>query len=462
LTRPNILFFFTDDQRFDTIAALGNQEIQTPNIDQLVRNGTTFTHAHIPGGTVGAVCMPSRAMLHTGKTLFHLEQNGGTIPTDHLLLGEALQQAGYRTYGTGKWHNGTEAYARSFTDGDEIFFGGMHDHWNVPVCHYDPTGQYKANRNVIEQPMKNNIIKKQICDHVHAGKHSSELFCEAAIKWIQQYDSHDPFFMYISFMAPHDPRSVPQEYLDMYNPEDIQCPPNFMEQHPFDFGVSDIRDEVLAPYPRTEQEIKKHIAEYYAMITHLDHELGKVITTLKESGRFENTIIVLAGDNGLGLGQHGLLGKQNLYEHSVRVPLIFSGPGIPVNERRDAYVYLLDIYPTLCELIHVDIPESVEGISLVPAMQDAGLELRDSLYLAYSRLIRGVKNRRYKLIEYRNDALEETQLFDLQNDPHELHNLFNQEGYEALTLELKKQLQEKKDLWDDLSHPLGQSFWNKY
>ena len=123
--KPNILFFFTDDQRFDTIRALGNTDVQTPTLDQLVAQGTTFTHAHIPGGTSGAICMPSRAMLHTGRTLFHLDGAGQSIPNDHIMLGEHLQANGYRTWGTGKWHNGPASFARSFSDGAEDIFWGM-------------------------------------------------------------------------------------------------------------------------------------------------------------------------------------------------------------------------------------------------------------------------------------------------------------------------------------------------
>jgi len=136
--KPNILLLFTDDQRFDTISALGSP-VQTPNLDRLVARGTTFTHAHIPGGTSGAVCMPSRAMLHTGRHLFHLDRCGQRIPDDHTLLGEHFQAQGYTCFGTGKWHNSRPAYARSFNTGAEIFFGGMADHWNVPAYDYDPS-----------------------------------------------------------------------------------------------------------------------------------------------------------------------------------------------------------------------------------------------------------------------------------------------------------------------------------
>ena len=143
MKKPNIVFFFTDDQRFDTIAALGNREIKTPNMDRLVRRGTAFTQAHIPCGTSGAVCMPSRAMLHTGRTLFHLQDEGQEIPPEHITMGETLQRAGYAAFGTGKWHNGTASYARSFSHGGEIFFGGMYDHWNVPAHSFDPAGKYE-------------------------------------------------------------------------------------------------------------------------------------------------------------------------------------------------------------------------------------------------------------------------------------------------------------------------------
>jgi arylsulfatase A-like enzyme len=125
MSAPNIVFFFTDDQRFDTIHALGNEAIRTPNLDKLVARGTAFTHAHIPGGTSGAVCMPSRAMFHTGRTLSRIDGLGESIPDVHTTLGEALRKGGYRTFGTGQWHNGQASFNRSFSDGAEIFFGGM-------------------------------------------------------------------------------------------------------------------------------------------------------------------------------------------------------------------------------------------------------------------------------------------------------------------------------------------------
>lgn len=457
---PNILFLFADDQRFDTIAALGNEDIHTPHIDELVRSGTSFTHAHIPGGTCGAVCMPSRAMLHSGKTLFHLEKHGASIPSGHVLLGEVLQQAGYRTFGTGKWHNGTSSYARSFTDGGEIFFGGMADHWNVPACSYDPTGKYDKKAKQIRCAFVNNKVTVNICDHIHPGKHSTELFCRSAADWLDQYREDDPFFMYISFMAPHDPRSMPDRFLNMYDPEKIRLPANYMEEHPFHYGEQRERDELLAAYPRTENEIRRHIREYYGMISHLDDEIGNVLDALKRSGKYEETIIVFAADNGLALGQHGLMGKQNNYEHSVRVPLILTGPGIPTNEIRDSYVYLLDIFPTLCDMIGIDIPETVEGISFMPSIHHPGIPARETLYFAFTDKIRAVKDRKYKLIEYRYGGSEWTQLFDLEEDPMEMNNLFGRQEYSSVIMDLRNKLLEYKEAWGDEAHPVGRNYWN--
>lgn len=459
--KMNILLLLADDQRFDMIGSIGNTAVRTPNLDKLVSNGTTFTQCHIPGGTVGAVCMPSRAMLHTGRTLFHLEKDGQSIPRDHVLLGERLKREGYRTVGIGKWHNGREAFARSFMDGGEIFFGGMTDHWNVPAYHYDPTGKYDAVLNMIKEPMTSNDVIKRPCDHITSGKHSSELFADFAVKWMEDHkESDQPFFMSVSFLAPHDPRSMPEEFRRMYDPDQIELPENFLSEHPFPIGVEHIRDEMLASYPRDEAEIRRHIAEYYGMISHLDHEVGKVLEALERSGKRDNTLVVFAGDNGLAVGQHGLMGKQNVYEHSVRVPLILAGPGIPRSERRDAYVYLLDLYPTLCELLGISIPDSVEGSSFAPIIKGEKEQGRDSLYLVYGELIRGVKQGGWKLVEYRNGGEVQEQLFDLDHDPGERVNLIGRSEAAEQERILRAELERLRREWEDVEHPASRAFWN--
>ncbi len=433
--RPNVLFLFADDQRFDTIHALNNEDIVTPTLDALAEWGTAFTHAHIMGATLGAVCVCSRASLITGRGIFR----AGELPLRgdaDLLEGlatwpQTMRQAGYATFGTGKWHNVIDAYARGFSHGGNIFFGGMSNHLKVPTHDFSPDGEYPKDASYI------------------GPKFSSELFSDAAVEFLHSYDGDDPFFMYTSYTAPHDPRMAPKEFADRYPPGDIPVPENFMPEHPFDNGEMRIRDEKLAPWPRTPEIVQQHIAAYYAMITHLDAQMARVLSALEESGHADDTIIVFAGDNGLAVGQHGLMGKQNMYEHSVRVPLIIGGPGIPGGQRCDALCYLHDIFPTVCELAGVPTPESVDSESLVSLMTGDEDSLRPSVYSAYKGIHRMVRDDRHKLIEYSVDGKRTTQLFDVSDDPWELDNLADDPEYAGDVERLRKELAEWMEREED-------------
>ena len=465
LKKPNILFILTDDQRYNTIHALGNEEIITPNMDKLVKRGMSFTNAHIPSGTSGAVCMPSRAMLNTGRSLFRIQGEGQDIPVEHKTIGETLRQFGYDCYGTGKWHNGPPAFTRSFRNGDNIFFGGMWDHWNVPVNRYDPTGEYDNVINFVGNFGYNNGITEVHCDKFNPGVHSSQLLTDTAVEYINHKpDDGKPFYLYTAYLAPHDPRTMPEHFKNMYDPDKITLPENYMSEHPFDFGVFDIRDEVLAAYPRQESEVRRHLAEYYGMITHLDSEIGRILDALEAKGEMDNTLIVLAGDNGLAVGCHGLMGKQNHYDHSIRVPLLLSGPGIPQNVCCDNYVYLYDVFPTLCDLIGCEIPSSVEGKSFAAMIQDTSVKTRETLYFAYCDMIRSIKDSRYKLIEYRN-PIKKTQLFDLLEDPCEIHDLSEEPSYAGIVAKLRNLLISQGKEFEHISdhpHPDTLSYWDNF
>ncbi|MFC1564688.1 sulfatase-like hydrolase/transferase [candidate division KSB1 bacterium] len=433
-SNPNILLIFTDDQRYNTINALGNDDIITPNMDRLVRSGITFTHAHIMGGTSGAVCIPSRAMLMTGRSIFHLQNKGSTIPAEHEMLPEFLKRAGYSTYGIGKWHNDRRSYARAFKSGGKVFFGGMSDHLKVPLFDHDESGEYPDEKK-------------------YTGKgFSSEIFTDEAIKHLDR-NPDNPFFMYIAYTAPHDPRMAPEKYTKLYPPDKIKLPENYLDEHPFDNGEMNVRDENLAQKPRTPEIVREHLSGYYAMITHLDDQIGRLLDHLEMSGMVEKTIIIFAGDNGLAVGSHGLLGKQNLYEHSVRVPLVISGPGIPENVRSGGLCYITDIFPTVCDLLESRIPATVEGKSLINLIKNREEKIRDSVFYAYTKLQRGVRtNDNWKLIKYNAGGIQTTQLFNLNGDPNEINNLANNIEYSArmndLTFLLKRQMKELDDFCD--------------
>ncbi len=451
-TKPNILFLFADDQRAGTINALGNPEILTPTIDGLVNSGLAFTNAYIMGGSSAAVCAPSRAMLLTGRNLYSIEKQGwaANISEKHETLPESFRKAGYETFGTGKQHNGKAVFFRGFSSGNEIFFGGMSDHWNVPVFHFDGSGKYEKRIPFIKNPGRSNKVDyTSNCDHMQRGKHSSELFADAAIEFLKNRDSDKAFFAYISFTAPHDPRSMPEEYLKLYDTTNISLPPNYAPQHPFDFGEYKIRDEMLASFPRTKAEVKIHLRDYYAMITHMDSEIGKIINALKESGEYENTIIVFSADNGLAVGQHGMMGKQNLYEHSIGVPLVICGPGIPRKEKREAFCYLFDLFPTLCQLCEIDIPESIQGKSMLPEIYSDNIQQRKSMLYGYKEFMRSFRNVNLKLIEYLVDGKRNSQLFHLEDDPFEQNNLVLNKSFSWEFETMKKNmLREMKSLND--------------
>ncbi|MCX6309216.1 MAG: sulfatase-like hydrolase/transferase [Bacteroidia bacterium] len=452
--KPNIVLILADDQRaYGTIHATGGDEIITPNIDQLVKSGTTFTNSYIMGGSQAAVSAPSRNMLMTGRNLFSLGSKGGLLIADEqMTMGECLGKAGYSTFGTGKWHNNADAFTRTFQNGDDIFLGGMTDQFNVPLNHYDPTGKFD---HQMPNPSKKNQSSR--ADHFYAGKHSSEIFKDAAVKFIQNYKEEKPFFLYVSFTSPHDPRNMPPKYLAMYDTAKIKVPINFLPMHPFDNGELSIRDEKLADFPRTTQEIKGHIRDYYAMMTHLDAQVGEIVRTLKEKGLYENTIIIYTGDNGLALGQHGLMGKQNVYECSVNVPLIVSGKDIPKGEINNHFVYLFDIFPTVCALTDTKVPLTVQGQSFI----GNNTTPRTSMLYAYKNFQRAVRQGDWKLIEYTVNGVKTTQLFNIKNDPFEMNNLADLIVNKELLATLRVELNEQRKLNNDSDDLLKTGVYDK-
>lgn len=455
---PNIILILADDMRGTAMDFLGVEDIHTPNLDKLAAESTVFTNAHIMGGTSGAVSMPSRAMLMTGKYLYTLEKQGATVPEDHKLIGETLQQSGYNSFHTGKWHNGYQAMNRCFNDGKGIYFGGMWDHWNVPLYDYNADCDYSNKRPVVKDWAKSNVITYEKGEYMLSGKHSVDIFTEDAVEYIEkQKEAGKPFFLSVAYMSPHDPRTMPDEYMRQYDFDNIQLPPNYMDKHPFDNGELVIRDEVLAAIPRVPDEIKKHIMEYYAMVTHVDHRVGDIVKALKETGEYENTIIVFAGDNGLAVGQHGLMGKQNVYEHSVRVPLMIKQAGKDVKgQKSDKLCYLIDVFPTLCEMVGANIPSSVDGVSLVPAIKE-DKPVRDYLYYSYMDNQRAVSDGEWKLCEYNVKGVRTTQLFNLKADPWEMNNLAGEKKHAKLIKKLRNQMTLEQEKTKDNS-----SFWNGF
>ncbi len=432
--KPNLLFLFADDQTFGAIRALGNEELHTPNLDLLVNNGTTFTHAYNQGAWHGAVCIASRTMLTSGRFLWHaqaLEPGLAEEANARRLWPQLLEDAGYETYMSGKWHVNV--------DPSDVFNHVSNVRPGMP--NQTPEG-YDRPKEGEEDPWSPSDPK--FGGYWEGGKHWSEVLADDGEVFIRDATGRDkPFFLYLAFNAPHDPRQSPQSCVDRYPLDSLDVPDNFLAEYPYgeDMGAGrDLRDERLAPFPRTEYAVKVNRQEYYAIITHMDAQIGRVLRALDDSGEADNTVILFTADHGLGVGQHGLMGKQNMFDHSVRVPLIIAGPGIPAGRTIDTPVYLQDVLPTTLELAGAPAPEHVQFKSLLPLIRGVESESYPAIYGGYRHLQRMVTQGEYKLVVY--PTIEKRLLFDLREDPLEERNLAENPAYAARIESMMRILEE--------------------
>lgn len=414
--RPNILFLFTDDQAVDTIRALGNGEVHTPNFDRLIESGTTFSRCYNMGSWSPAVCIASRSMLLSGRSVWRARQIYDEAEQERQAgrwWPEYMKQAGYRTYMTGKWHVKASP--------EKSFHVARHVRGGMPN---DTPEQYS--RPVDGKPDPWSPFDLKFDGFWKGGRHWSEIVADDAVNYLQQAAGEDdPFFMYIAFNAPHDPRQSPREFVEQYPPETISLPANFLPEYPFKDQIGcepTLRDEKLAPFPRTEQSIRVHRAEYYAIVSHLDRQIGRILDALEKSGKRQDTWIFFTADHGLAVGRHGLVGKQNLYEHSVRVPFVAIGPGVAAGQKVEAPIYLQDVMPTALQLAGVERPEHVEFHSLLPLLRGERAESPYSAtYGAYLQLQRMIEADGYKLLVY--PQAQRLRLYHVAEDPLEMTDL---------------------------------------
>ncbi|WP_303316259.1 sulfatase-like hydrolase/transferase [Flavivirga abyssicola] len=443
--KPNIVFIFTDDQTYSSINALGNDEIITPSFDKLVHEGTTFTHAYNMGAWNGAVCAASRAMIVSGRFVWRANEfRQNWVDNDSSSFQKSwpklLESQGYKTYMTGKWHVDAPA-ERLFNKVTHVRPGMPDDTWEhfEMVAKFDSLSKVKnANSedimpNGYNRPKSENDTTWSPFDKSkggfwQGGKHWSEVVKDDAIKFIDEAKNDDnPFFMYLAFNAPHDPRQAPKEFVDMYPLENISTPKSFLPEYPFRNDIAngnDLRDEALAPFPRTEYAIKVHKQEYYASLTHLDKQIGLIIDALKKSGELDNTYIFLTSDHGLAMGRHGLLGKQTLFDHSIRPPLIIIGPDIPKDKRVNSDVYLQDVMATSLEIAGIEKPDYVEFNSFLDiAKGQTNKSNYKSIYGAYLDVQRMIRKDGFKLLVF--PKINKVLLFNLEEDPEEMNDIAN-------------------------------------
>lgn len=445
--RPNFLFLIADDLTYRCLGSRNNPEVRTPALDRLAAAGCMFSHCFHQGAWSGAVCVPSRTMLNTGLSTFRAQHMADEVQT----WGQTLGSAGYDTYICGKWHLDPPLLGRSFREmgpiGPAMFQSTPESGsaYNRP----SPGNTWRPD----DESQRGHWLHTSLWDGAKSDRiqHSCSLFAEKASEFLTTKLAHRtaPFFMYVGFNSPHDPRQAPKEFLDAYPQEKIEVPPNYLPEHPFDQGDARVRDELLAPFPRTREAVQLHRREYYALISYLDAQVGRILDALEQSGRAANTYVVFTADHGLAVGEHGLMGKQNLYDCSVRMPLLISGPGIPRGAQVHELVYQHSVFPTTCELAGAPVPETVDFPSLVPLLHGEARPLHDAVYCRYLNVQRSVRTKRHKLIVY--PKAQQVQLFDIEADPWETKNLVQDPALAAVKRNLWTRLQQfQKELGDPL------------
>ena len=427
--KPNILFIFADDQAFHTIHQQGNSEIKTPHLDELFSKGTSFTHTYNQGGWNGAVCVASRTMLNTGRYLWHALKDEESLKSEWVpsnkMWAQQLATAGYQTFFTGKWH--VKADPNKVFEVARNVRGGMP---NQTPAGYD---RPKSRDDNAWKPWDTSFE-----GFWKGGKHWSEVLGDDAVDYMNMAKADErPFFMYLAFNAPHDPRQSPKEFVDMYPVDDIKVPASFAPLYPYDIGIKTLRDELLAPYPRTEYSVQVNRQEYYAIITHMDQQIGRILKSLKETGQEDNTWIFFTADHGLSCGNHGLLGKQNMYDHSVRIPFVVVGPGVEAGRHIGKRIYMQNVMPTTLEMAGVTKPEHVEFESLLPLLKDGSPEVSGDVYGAYINVQRMVTVGNEKLVMYPKTGV--SLLYNLKDDPEELRDLSSKDGSHATKKRLFKE-----------------------
>ena len=418
--RPNFLFVLVDDQSaLDLQVYDSNSILETPNISKLASEGMVFETARHMGSWSGAVCTPSRHMIMTGRTLWNLpsyrKQFSNPEAPDSLELqtiGAVFNRAGYQTMRTCKKGN------------------------SYPEANAQFTVVHDATKRKGTEDGGSAWHSKQVLEYLN-GRESNQVT--------------DPFFIYFGFSHPHDTRDGTDELLLKYGatnhrdtsslpPINARQPPlqeNYLPAHPFFHGHPNLRDEERVSgvwKRRDEQSIRNELGREYACSENIDIQLGKVLEKLELMGELDNTYIIYTSDHGMSIGRHGLMGKQNLYEHTWKVPLIVKGPGIRSGTRVEGNVYLLDLLPTFCDLAGIAAPNTVNGESFKSILKGSETKIRDVMYGVYSGGskpgMRSVAQGDWKLIKYdmMEGAVRETQLFNIKENPFEYLPEHGKEG----------------------------------
>jgi arylsulfatase len=462
--RPNILWYCTDQQRFDTIAALGNPVIRTPTVDALVSEGRAFTQAYCQS----PICTPSRASFMTGRypASHHVNRNGNPhFPHEETLVTTLLAERGYDCGLIGKQHlsRSNILEKRVPSDGYRVFQWSHHPYPDWEAGHaYD---DWLRAQGVDPVALYDSISSAG--PGVPAELHQTKWASDVAIDFMNE-PREGPWMLNMNVFDPHPPFDPPAEYLERYDPAAMPAPlfrqtdiHHQQRMRPIDQQMKEAIDPT-APRNETQADADGDArfraptdfdaglikACYYAMIELIDDQLARIIAALKASGQYDNTLIIFTSDHGEMLGDHGLAYKGcRFFEGLIHVPMVISWPaGMQAQVPSDALVELVDLAPTLLDAAEIPIPEYMQGKSLLPLLRGECESVKSHVLCEYNDALAGlgmddhshgimVYDGRYKICVYQGHHLL-GEIYDLQQDPGEFNNLWNKPAHSALKTEL--------------------------
>lgn len=416
----NVLFILADDLRADAVGVFGGTQVGTPNIDRLAARGAAFSRT-----TCGyPICNVSRSEILVGRSLLGAGMPEGAyagmkLEPSWVRWPALMLRSGWHTVYSGKWHVSGTPQENGYAETAGLLSAGGAPKGGEPTVTATPTCRHVTGYR--GWTFKDSQGRALLEHGVGLTPNTDNVITEASVAAIQRLAGR-PFFLHVNYTAPHDPLLHPHGVEDRVDHRTLSAPPNFRPDPGFETGNTRGRDEVIVPAPRTEEDVIRERALYFTLVGHLDTQVGRLVRALEQTGELSRTLIVFASDHGVAMGSHGLMGKQNQYEHSINVPLILAGPGVPAGRHFSAQSYLRDLYPTVCDLVGVPVPSTVQGKSLQPVLTGAKGEIYDSIFGYYTgaqRMIREPDG--WKLIWY--PVLEKHQLFNVSTDPDELRDL---------------------------------------
>ena len=456
--RPNVLFIMSDQHRFDYLGCAGADFVQTPNLDRIAARGVRLTQCT----TNSPVCAPSRIALATGLQPYRL----GALDNNSFLPGSApthyqhFRDHGYRVGCVGKLdlakpdkYNGRYGdrpciYGWGFTHPEECE-GKMHAGLSpTPV---GPYTYFLQERGLLHRFCED-YAERRANGWVIGASHDSVLPTEAfedvyigrrAAQWIRDVPDDFPWYCFLSFVGPHDPFDPPTEYASRYRDaampapiqDDLEGKPDGVKR----FGERRWAQVAGAP----AEEIAVTRRQYCAAISAIDDQVGQILDALEARGLAENTIIVYTSDHGEMLGDHGFYAKEVSYEPALRVPLLVAGPGIADGNVSDALIELIDVNPTVCELAGLPAQEKIDARSFVAVLEGES-NVHRAETISTIRQFQCIRTERYKFVNNYNDVAE---LYDLENDPGELHNLASAEPELAREMSLRLRQRAAEGRW---------------